>query len=229
MGVALFALMLSLGGTAYAATGGNWILGQSNTANATTTLDSTASAGPGLAVTNTAGRPAASFTANAGIAPFNVGSSVKVPNLNADTLDGVDSLGYIKAGPCSPIASCKGSNAGGAIGILPGNTGTIALGAGLFSISYACPSTLTNPGTMTFKNTSAAIENVFTDNGGSAPIYQRLAAAGTSAQSATAAGDVFVWQIQHPTAGLATIHAASANRPASGDCHFQVQAVITRP
>jgi hypothetical protein len=229
MAVALLALMLSVGGTAYAATGGNWILGQTNAANATTRLNSTASTAAGLAVANTAGKPAANFTANAGIAPFSVSNAVKIANLNADKLDGIDSLGFITAGPCSPIASCKGSNAGGAIGILPGNSGTISLGAGLFSITYACPSTLTDPGTMTFTNTSAATENVFTDNGGTDPTYQQLAAAGTSPSSATATGDVFVWQIQHPTAGLATIHAASVNRPGGNDCHLQVQAVITRP
>jgi hypothetical protein len=152
-----------------------------------------------------------------------------VTNLNADKLDGLDSTQFITAGPCSPVASCKGSNAGGAIGILPGNTGTIALGSGLFSVSYACPANLANPGVTTFTNTSGATLNVFADSGGADPTYTQLAPAGTAPLPGTAAGDSYVWQIQHPTDGLATVHAATVNRPGGNDCHFQVQAVITRP
>lgn len=226
--IAVLALTLGLGGVAYGATGGNFILGQANSATSETHLTSNA-ATQTLGVQNTANKPAARFITGTAVSPFTVTSGIKVLNLNADKLDGLDSTGFIKAGPCAPIASCKGSNAGGAIGILPGNTGTIALVPGLFSVSYACPSDLTQPGVITYVNTSSATENVFADDGGSDPVYQQLAAAGTSPLAATAAGDAFVWQMQHPTAGLATIHAATVNRISGNDCHFQVQAVVTRP
>jgi hypothetical protein len=226
--VAVAALALSLGGVAYGATGGNFILGQANSATSETQLTSNA-ATQTLGVTNTASKPAARFVGGTGAAPFSVNSGTKVAFLNADKLDGLDSTGFIKAGPCAPVAACKGSNAGGAIGVVPGNTGTIALVPGLFSVRYACPSDLTQQGVITYVNTSSATENVFADSGGDNPNYDQLTAAGTLPLPATAAGDSFVWQIQHPTAGLATIHAATANRISGNDCHFQVQAVITRP
>jgi hypothetical protein len=127
------------------------------------------------------------------------------------------------------VASCRGSNSGGAIGVLPGDVGEIALTPGMFSVRYACPSDLTAEGVITFVNTSSATMNVFADSGGDNPNYEQLAGGGTSDLPATAAGDSYTWQIQHPTDGLATIHAATANRVGGNDCHLQVQAVITRP
>lgn len=72
---AVTALVLG-GGTAFAATGGNFILGRSNAATATTTL--TNSAGTALAVNSKAGTPT-----------LKVGNTVRVPSLNADMVDGV--------------------------------------------------------------------------------------------------------------------------------------------
>src|SRR3954462_13512160 len=72
---AVTALVLG-GGTAFAATGGNFILGRSNAATTTTTL--TNSAGTALAVNSKAGTPT-----------LKVGNTVRIPSLNADTVDGV--------------------------------------------------------------------------------------------------------------------------------------------
>jgi len=66
------------GGTAVAATGGSFILGRSNAATTTTTL------------TNSAGTPLA-LNAKTGTAPLRVNNTVKVPNLNADSVDGLHS------------------------------------------------------------------------------------------------------------------------------------------
>jgi hypothetical protein len=224
--VAVLALALSVSGVAYGATGGNFILGQPNTATSETKLSSN-SATQTLGLTNSANKPAARFITGPTAAPFSVTSQVKVGNLNADKLDGLDSTGFVKAGPCAPVASCTGRNAGGAIGVVPGSTGTIALVPGLFTIQYDCPANLNNQGVITYVNTSAATENVYADSGGDNPNYQQLAAGGTSPLPATAAGDSFVWQIQHPTIGLATIHAASVNHVGDNFCGFQVQAVVT--
>ncbi|MEO6351424.1 MAG: hypothetical protein ABIP53_12300, partial [Candidatus Limnocylindrales bacterium] len=87
--ISLLALFVALGGTAYAATGGTFILGQKNSANVVTTLKSTSSSAVTLSVINTGGKPAAKFTANDGVAPFQVTSGAMVPNLNADMLDGL--------------------------------------------------------------------------------------------------------------------------------------------
>jgi len=69
-------------GTAYAANGGTFRLGQSNSATATTKLTNTK--GTALKVISKAGTP-----------PISVGSnSTKVPYLNADKLDGKDSSAF---------------------------------------------------------------------------------------------------------------------------------------
>jgi hypothetical protein len=98
MVVALAALFVALGGVGVAATGGNFILGHSNTAGNTTTLSSGVTTGPTLQVTNTGGKPAAKFDAPGG-APFSVGNAKKIQNLNADQLDGIDSSGFLRNQP----------------------------------------------------------------------------------------------------------------------------------
>jgi hypothetical protein len=77
-----------------AATGGNFILGKLNTADATSSLSSSVGGGsPALAATNTGGGPAASFTVNnTTIAPFKVNSHARVAGLNADQIDGIDKV-----------------------------------------------------------------------------------------------------------------------------------------
>jgi hypothetical protein len=91
MAVALLALFLNLSGLAYAATGGNLLLGKANTANRTTALTGTPASGAALSVTNsTAGLPAAAFHSSSAAQPFTVSSATKVTNLNADLLDGLD-------------------------------------------------------------------------------------------------------------------------------------------
>jgi hypothetical protein len=89
------AVFMVLGGTTYAATGGNFILGQSNTASSTTGL-SAGTTGPAFRVTNTSTGTAGSFNVAAGHPPLTVNSATKVANLNADKLDGLDSTGFIR-------------------------------------------------------------------------------------------------------------------------------------
>ena len=91
--VACIALLVALGGTTYAATGGNFILGKSNTASSTSTL-SAPIADKALTVTNDsskAGATALGLNVAKGHPPFRVNSGAKVANLNADKLDGYDS------------------------------------------------------------------------------------------------------------------------------------------
>jgi hypothetical protein len=49
-----------------------------------------------MLVTNTGGRSAARFTANAGITPFSVSNSTKIGSLNSDLLDGLDSSAFLR-------------------------------------------------------------------------------------------------------------------------------------
>jgi hypothetical protein len=96
--VGYIALFIALGGSAYGATGGNFILGQSNTAGNTTSLSAPISGKKALQVTNTstgAGATALGLNVASGHPPFTVNSATKVANLNADKLDGVDSTGFL--------------------------------------------------------------------------------------------------------------------------------------
>ena len=98
--ISLVALLVSLSGTAWAATGGNFILGQGNGATTQTGLTGNL-AGRALQLTNTntgAGATPLGLTAGAGRPPFVTNSGTKVPNLNADKLDGVDSTGFLAVG-----------------------------------------------------------------------------------------------------------------------------------
>jgi hypothetical protein len=72
-----------LGGVAYAATGGTFLLGRSNSATATTTLS------------DSKGTPL-SLSAKAGFAPLKVNSATKVVNLNVDKIDNLDSTAFLR-------------------------------------------------------------------------------------------------------------------------------------
>jgi Chaperone of endosialidase len=96
--VAVAVVFSALAGDGMAATGGNFILGQSNSAGNTTTLNSGTTSGPTLQLTNTGGKQAAKFTVNSGVAPFSVSNGVRIASLNADLLDGVDSNKLWKLG-----------------------------------------------------------------------------------------------------------------------------------
>src|ERR1044072_1845970 len=87
------ALFVALGGAGYASTGGGFVLGRLNSAGSQSTLSASVSK-KALQITNTkrtAGATALGLKVAPGHAPFTVNSRAKVANLNADTLDGVDS------------------------------------------------------------------------------------------------------------------------------------------
>jgi hypothetical protein len=96
--ISLLALFVALGGAGMAATGGNFILGQSNTAGSKTSLSS-GIPNPSLDLYNTnTTAPSTPLRLNAATSrpPMIVNSKVRVDNLNADSLDGVDSGGFLK-------------------------------------------------------------------------------------------------------------------------------------
>jgi hypothetical protein len=93
----MLALIVALGGGAgYSATGGNFILGRSNSASTQTALSASLN-GRALQLTNTnTGGSAAALGLNvaAGHPPLTVNSAVRVANFNADKLDGLDSTQF---------------------------------------------------------------------------------------------------------------------------------------
>lgn len=96
MAVSVTALVIALGGAGYSATGGNFILGQINSATTRTTLASPVN-DRALQITNNgtaAQATALGLNVAAGHPPLFVNSATKVKNLNADLLDGLDSTDF---------------------------------------------------------------------------------------------------------------------------------------
>jgi hypothetical protein len=94
--ISCLALFIALGSAGYSATGGNFILGQPNSAGATTSLTSGVSTAQTLIVENTAGKAAAKFITNGSAPPFGITSGSKVGNLNADKLDDLNSTAFVQ-------------------------------------------------------------------------------------------------------------------------------------
>lgn len=124
MVVALLALFLSLGGVGIAATGGNFILGNKNTATTPTELSASgASSTSALKLINTnttTGSTALDLNVPAGKAPMKVNSKTKVSNLNADLLDGYENTAFLRRGVATNI---NVNPANGAAGVDVTNTG----------------------------------------------------------------------------------------------------------
>jgi hypothetical protein len=94
--ISCLALFIALGSVGYSATGGTFRLGQLNTAGQTTSLKSAVAGGPTFKANNTGGKPAGAFVTNNGVPPFTVNRAAKVTNLNADQIDGLDSLAFLQ-------------------------------------------------------------------------------------------------------------------------------------
>jgi hypothetical protein len=169
--MATLAVFMVLGGTTFAASGGNFILGQSNSASSTTSL-SASTPGPALKATNTSTGTAGSFNVASGHPPFAVNSGAKVANLNADKLDGIDSTGFLSS---ANVKSLRFRPSGCVNGTDTGCSTSFTLGG--LSLGASCY--VTNNGTVAhleLDNTSgtseAAIEYV---SGSSASESQVLA------------------------------------------------------
>ena len=80
--ISLIALVFAMSGTAYAATGGDFILGKANTATGVSSL--TNKKGTALSLSSTSTTP-----------PLKVSNSVQVPNLNASELGGHTSAAFL--------------------------------------------------------------------------------------------------------------------------------------
>jgi hypothetical protein len=120
--VALVALFVALSGVAVAANGGSFILGHANRASMPTALSAPVAGGTALQVTNNNTSSLAStalgLNVAAGHAPFTVNSGVKVANLNADMVDGIDSSAFQSrvTGSCSGKGAISQINADGTVG-----------------------------------------------------------------------------------------------------------------
>ena len=108
--ISLAALVFAMSGTAVAATGGDFILGKSNTAASVTSLSN--AKGTALSLSSAATAP-----------PLKVSNSVQVPNLNASELDGQAATAFLGVnGTAADSAELGGQPASAYLGV----TGTAA-------------------------------------------------------------------------------------------------------
>lgn len=107
--ISIIALFVALGGVGWTATGGNFILGNANTASSTSSLSAPIN-GDALRISNTNTSSLATglrLTVAPGHAPIRVSSGAgKAPNLNADLLDGLDYTRFAR-GKSAQIVSAR--------------------------------------------------------------------------------------------------------------------------
>jgi len=128
--ISLVALFFAMSGTAYAATGGDFLLGKSNTATAVTSLSNTK--GTALSLSSTATTP-----------PLKVSNSVQVPDLNASQLDGHTSSAFL---PTNGTAANSSKLGGQPAGSYMTGTGQIAFDTA--TIASATVADVTVPGSV---------------------------------------------------------------------------------
>jgi hypothetical protein len=127
---AAVATVLSLTVMAGVSVAGPLQVGKKNKSSGQTTLTSSSKKKAALAVSNTGGAPAASFSVKKNKAPFTVSSATKVKNLNADRLDGLDSsqlqlrIGGTCGGGAISAVSSNGSVSCATFPTLPSNLQT---------------------------------------------------------------------------------------------------------
>ncbi len=118
--ISLIALVFAMSGTAYAATGGDFILGKANTATSVTSL--TNKKGTALSLSSTSTTP-----------PLKVSNNVQVPNLNASELGGHTSSAFLPTNGTAANSSELGGQPASDYMTVPGqiaiDTATVASGS----------------------------------------------------------------------------------------------------
>jgi hypothetical protein len=226
--ISLLALFVALSSGAYAATGGNFILGQANTASSQTSLTGKGGA-PALQVTNNSaklGATALALHTAAGHPPLTTNSTTTAPNLSADLLDGIDSSGFAQGGNTQILTDRK-------VTVPGGSNMTFAI-SGFGVIQGTC---FSNVASLVFQNTSGGSIDVWTQdtssggvqtgtvlaNHGTTGINQSGAAAG--ADSGT--GDLGLGVGNDPgPRSVATVHGFAYQSADNAPCGFQVQAIV---
>jgi hypothetical protein len=244
--IALLALFVALAGTGVAATGGNFILGQSNSATSQTGLAGTTSAAA-LAVANIGGGVPLKLTGPSTQPPLVVNSATKVSLLNADELDGKDKTDFYAAG--SKVANAdlldgkdstaftqgRGNNSWGGAGVAYGNTAVFA-GASApraYTLSYECPQKgVTTAGHWLVKNTSSTdsfllFTSAGTPKGGTAPADDALRFNPGDSFAFTSSNQAQMRTLQLFWGGnkMTTIIAASIHPLETLDCQVQVHVI----
>ena len=167
---------------------------------------------------------AASFLSGSSYPPFDVNSTKKVTNLNADQVDGIDSSGLIQGkGKVYTLAVSfpRGSNYMPSPAVVPA----------FANIVFECPPTTSSGAYLDVSNLSGGAINVFFMNSNfPSAHYYDVPAGGTYGFSTREAGDITTITIQGqpPSTGLQTVTTATVSTLVRDfDCHFQIQALTT--
>jgi len=250
--VALLGLFVALGGVGMAATGGNFILGKSNSADATTYLSAPVAGKTALNVSNlntTTGSSALRLNVASGHPPLTVNSATRVPSLNSDLLDARDSTYFLpKTGKAANSDKLDGIDSTGFIQG-KGRTYTLAVAVpagqrfepspgiapGFFNIMFDCHA---NGGNFLWAKNLASTEiNLFVDDRDTPNVflapntgYIPLPPTATTHWEQRPQADHGTLLVQGVPTGapqtVATIEVVTLDR--GTNCHLQVQALITR-
>ncbi len=218
--IALAALVIAMSGSAYAATGGTFILGKANKATTLTSLSN--SHGTALALSSAHGKP-----------PLTVSSTVQVPKLNATELDGHRATDFLPATGTAANATELGGVPAAAF--LPGNqvSNTFAVGnKELFTLAgdaatgeFSCTSNGLTPVaefTLLAATNNLQVWWLNKDGNGYAALNSDQSA--VLAQSATSPYTVVV-QMAWGASGVATADLSMAVNEAAETCTFAAQSV----
>jgi hypothetical protein len=202
----MLALVLGVASASLGATGGNFILGNANSAGAVSKLTASI-ANPALELVNQSTATAAtalSLNVASGKPPLKVNASAgKATNLNADRLDGLDSTRLVEA-----RGDIGGSNANFR-GVVEHSEGSSFLNTGFHTVvahapegppvdvRLSCP-TQTGTGTLEIKNNTPNFgdsQRVWVDDGSANPSFNTLGQNQTITKTVSPNGDHFTIQV----------------------------------
>ena len=150
-------------------------------------------------------------------------SGVKVANLNADKLDGLDSSGLVQGkGQTYTLAvAIPRSQFFDSTEYVP----SPAVSPGFFNVTATCPGLSSSTDQrLRFHNLSGSAENLFVrNNEHPAAFYDQLDSVNDYGIDSV---DLTTATIQGGAGGVATVEISTAVRET--DCHFQIQALITK-
>jgi hypothetical protein len=147
------------------------------------------------------------------------GSDIGGKVADADTLDGIDSAGFVNG---------TGNADGQSIDPSPNTTTFLgpAIG-GFIRLRYQCPAGLGSNGALRIVNGSVSQANLFVDSGGANPDYFTLSSGGFVDYPAAPGGESFRIQALG-SLGVITVDVATVHRAATNDCHAQAVGVLAR-
>ncbi len=222
--ISLAALVFAMSGTAYAATGGDFIVGKANTATSVTSL------------TNKKGT-ALSLSASPAAPPLKVSNSVQVPSLNASELDGDTSSAFLPASgtaansselgglPASDYMTGSGQIAIDTATVASGDTADVTVPSAVskdYGLQLECFDGMATP---LISATGATLQYWILPPDGQSELSGVLDLGGEEGSSGTTGAATWVVQVAFGSTMGTTDWSAVVN--ANGTCTFAAQTIST--